>query len=55
MSRNRYLLVKKYIYFADKQNLTLGNKVAKVLPLYILLKSSIVKFGIVHEDLSWVR
>ena len=49
MSRNRFLLIKKYIHFADNQNLTLGNKVAKVLPLYNLFNSSIVKFDIFHD------
>ena len=52
MSGKRFLLIKKYIHFAYNQNLTLGNKVAKVLLRYNLFNSSIVKFGIFHEDLS---
>ena len=52
LSRNRFILVKMYIHFADNQNLTLGNQVAKVLPLYILSNSSIANFSIFHKDVS---
>ena len=33
-SRKRFILIKKYIHFADSQSLTLGNKAAKVFLLY---------------------
>ena len=52
MGPKRFLLIEKYICFADNQKLTQGNKVVKVLPLYNLFNFSIVKFGIFHEDLS---
>ena len=52
MSRNSFLSIKKYIHFADNQKLVQGNKVAKILPLYNLFNSSIVKFGVFHQNLS---
>ena len=37
MSRNRYHEIKKYLHFADNQNLTEGDKLSKIVPLYEML------------------
>lgn len=52
MSKNRYLEIKRYIHFADNQNLTVGNKMSKISPLYDMLNDSLISAGIFHEMLS---
>ena len=52
MSRNRYLEIKKYIHFADNQNLTKGDKMSKISPLYNMINDNLVRFGIFHKLLS---
>ena len=51
MSRNKFLLIKRYLHAAD--NLNLGqSKMAKVKPLYDLLNKKLQMFGILHHKLS---
>ena len=52
ISRATFRSIKKYIHFADNQNLEVGNKVAKIAPLYTALNEAFVQFGVFHEDLS---
>ena len=37
MSGNRYHEIKKYLHFADNQNLTEGDKMSEIAPLYEML------------------
>ena len=52
ISRDRFLQLKSFIHLADNQALEVGNKVAKVQPLYNLLKRNLVKYGIFHKNIS---
>ena len=52
MSRNRYYEIKKYLHFADSQNLTEGDKVSKIAPLYEMLNQNLFQFGIFNKLLS---
>ena len=49
MSRNRYHEIKKYLYFADNQNLTEEDKMSKIAPLYELLNRNLIQFGIFNQ------
>ena len=50
--RDKFLSLKNFIHLSDNQNLQVGNKVAKVQPLYDRLNNNLKKFGIPHKDLS---
>ena len=52
MSRNCYFAIKKFIHFADNQNLKKGDKVGKISPLYQMLNSNLIQLGVFHELLS---
>ena len=52
MSRNRYHEIKKYLHFADNQNLTEGHKMSKITPLYEMLNRNLIQFGIFNKLLS---
>ena len=52
MTRNRYHEIKKYFHFADNQNLTEGDKMSKIAPLYEMLNRNLIQFGIFNELLS---
>ena len=52
MSRNRYFAIKKFIHFADNQNLKEGDKMSKISPLYQMLNNNLIQPGIFHEFLS---
>ena len=52
MSRNRYYEIKKYLRFADNQNLTEGDKMSKIAPLYEMLNRNLFQFGIFNKLLS---
>ena len=51
MSRNKFQKIKGNLHAADKHNLG-TSKMSKVKPLYDLLNSVMIKFGILHENLS---
>ena len=51
MSRNKFQKIKGNLHAADNHNLGTSKK-SKVKPLYDLLNSVMVKFGILHENLS---
>ena len=52
MTRNEYLTFKSYLHFANNNNLEVGNKMAKVAPLYLELNKNVRKFGFFHSRLS---
>ena len=52
MSRNRYYEIKKYLHFADHQNLTEGDKMSEIAPLYEMLNQNLIQFGIFNKLLS---
>ena len=52
MSRNRYHEIKKYVHFADNQNLTEGDKMSKIAPLYEMLNQSLIQFSIFNKLLN---
>ena len=52
MSKNRYHQIKKCLHFADNQNLTEGDKVSKIAPLYEMLNRNLIQFGIFNKLLS---
>ena len=52
MSRDAFQQIKKYIHLADNQNLTHGDKAAKVNGLYKELNSALQQFGAFHHYLS---
>ena len=52
MSRNRYLEIKKYMHFADNLQLTPGNKISKISPLYDMINKNLVQFDIFHSLVS---
>lgn len=51
MSRESFRRIKRYIHVADNNNLE-NSKVAKVLPIYNMLKTNLLQFGIFHKHLS---
>ena len=52
MSKDRFRLMKRYLHIADNSSLA-QSKVAKILPLYELLKKkNCLQFGIFHQFLS---
>lgn len=51
MSRKKYLEIKKYIHFADNLNLTPGNKMSKISPLYMIIER-LVQFDVFHSLLN---
>ena len=51
MPRNKFQKIKGYLHAADNQNLD-ASKMAKVKPLYDLINSLIIRFGIFHDRLS---
>lgn len=52
MSRNRFQEIKRYIHFADNNNLDLNDKMAKLRPLSNLLCQKFQKWGYMHKHLS---
>ena len=52
LSLNRYFDIKKHIHFAYNQNLTEGDKISKVSPLYEMINNNLIQFGVFHEILS---
>ena len=52
MSRNRFDKIKSVFHVADNSFLEQDSRMAEVKPLYDLLNTKIVQFGIVHESLS---
>ena len=49
MSRNRYHEIKKYLHFADNQNLTEMDKMNKIVLLYEMLNPDPIQFGIFNK------
>lgn len=52
MSRAKFRLIKRYIHACDSQKLEMGDKMAKVRPLFRLFNSSLQQFGIFSKNLS---
>lgn len=52
VSSNIYHEKKKHLHFADKQNLTKGDKMSKISPLYDVLNRNLVQFSFFHKLLS---
>ena len=52
ISRGRYHEIKKYLHFFDNQNLTKGDKLSKIAPLYEMLNRNLIQFGIFNKLLS---
>ena len=52
LSINRYFDIKKHFHLADNQNLTEGDKMSKVSPLYEMINTILIQFGVFHEILS---
>ena len=52
MSRKRFEDIKKFIRFADNDNLTAGDKLAKIRPLQDKANASLQQFGLLEKDLS---
>ena len=52
MSRNRYFTIKKFIHFADNQNLKEIDKMSKISALYQMLNNNLIQLGVLHELLS---
>ena len=52
MSRKRLEDIKKFIYFADNDNLTAGDKLAKIRPLQDKVNALLQQFGLFEKDLS---
>ena len=52
MPRNKFIAMKKYVHVADNENLTKGDKMAKVRPLIDAVNESLQQFGIFHKELS---
>ena len=51
-SRNAFRSIECSLHFADNQQLPVGDKVAKVSPLYSILNTTLTKFGVFHPDLT---
>jgi len=52
MTSKRFKEVKRFLHLADNANLQLGNKVAKVTPLYNSLNTNLTIFGVFQKELS---
>ena len=52
MSRKRFEDIKKFIHFADNDNLTAGDKLAKIRPLQDKVNASLQQLGFFEKDLS---
>ena len=52
MSRKRFEDIKKFIPFANNDNLTAGNKLAKIRCLQDKVNASLQQFGLLEKDLS---
>ena len=52
MSRKRFEDIKKFIHFADNDNFTAGDKLAKIRPLQDKVNASVQQFGLFEKDLS---
>jgi len=52
MSRKRCFAIKKFIHFADNQNLKEGDKMSRISPLHEMLNNNLIHLGIFHELLS---
>ena len=52
MSRKRFEDIKKFIHFANNDNFTVGNKLAKIRPLQDKVNASLQQFGLLEKDLS---
>ena len=52
MSRKRFKDTKKFIHFADNDNLTAGDKLAKIPPLQDKVNASLQQVGLFEKDLS---
>lgn len=52
MSRNRLKAIKRYLHVADNNNLTEGDKLAKVRPMMDLLRQNLQQFGFFCKELS---
>ncbi|KRY00334.1 hypothetical protein T4E_12261 [Trichinella pseudospiralis] len=46
MSSNRFHQLKRFLHFADNQNLFAGDKVSKISPLYKTLNNSLVQHAL---------
>ena len=51
MSRKRFEDIKKFIHFADNNNLNAGDKLAKIRPLQDKVNASLQQFGLFEKDL----
>ncbi|KAF2887050.1 hypothetical protein ILUMI_19123, partial [Ignelater luminosus] len=49
MSKNRYFDIKRYIHFADNENLMQDDEMSKIVPLYSFLNKNFLQFGMFHE------
>ena len=52
MSRKRFEDIKKFIHFADNDNLTVGDKFAKIRPLQNKVNASLQQLGFFEKNLS---
>ncbi|KRZ65504.1 PiggyBac transposable element-derived protein 3 [Trichinella papuae] len=52
MSRDRFHQLKRFLHLADNQNLSAGDKMSKISPLYQMLNDRLVQYGVFHESLS---
>ena len=52
MSRKRSEDIKKFIHFANNDNITAGDKLAKIRPLQDKVNASLQQFGLFEKDLS---
>ena len=52
MSRKRFEDMKKFIHFADNNNLTAGDKLANIRSLQDKVNASLQQFGLFEKDLS---
>ena len=52
MSRKRFEDIKKYIHFANNNNLSAGDKLAKIRPLQDKVSALLQQFGVFTKDLS---
>ncbi|CAB4060952.1 unnamed protein product [Lepeophtheirus salmonis] len=51
MSRDRFRIIKKYLHISENENLA-HSKVAKILPLFEMLRNNSQQFGVFNEQLS---
>lgn len=52
MVRDTFLSFKRFLHVADNSNLEVGNKVAKVQPVYNFLNNNLAQLGVFHQRLS---